>query len=180
LITLFLSVVGQLLSFLHFIKVIKTQAEVAELKRRIETAIRKADSFSADAVGAKDQHKSNMETLEEKRKTAWPEAPETKLPTTIKEDPNVLNPRIVTPKVLTAQEEFMVSFEDLPKNTIMSLFCDRWKVASISSEPIKMNLQNAGNYLLEVKRLDATVIASRKVAVQSRKPASRWSSGRNG
>jgi multidrug resistance efflux pump len=62
----------KLVPFLYQIKVLKSEADMKELQRKFEAAIRKAEEGSLDSTKLKKQHDDNMDDLKQKRnKVGW-------------------------------------------------------------------------------------------------------------
>lgn len=62
----------KLIPILYSWKFIKSEADVRELQRKFEAAIRKAEEGSLDSAKLKDQHTENEKELKQKRtKVGW-------------------------------------------------------------------------------------------------------------
>jgi hypothetical protein len=70
--TLIAPIVGAVLKLLFQIKVIKSEAEVAEIQRRFEAAMKAADKSKADPISAQKQYEGAKKAAEDAWKRKFP------------------------------------------------------------------------------------------------------------
>ena len=69
--SLFLQLGLKVLPVLHQLKILKTEAELKEMQRRFEAAIRKCEEGALDPVLVRKQHEENEKQLEEEWNKKW-------------------------------------------------------------------------------------------------------------
>jgi hypothetical protein len=165
------------LPLLYQLKIIRSQAELKELQRRFEAAIRKAEEGALDPVKMKNQHDENMDELKEKHDKVWGTTPSSdEVPPVVSPSapdpitPDVKKaPRLEAPDMVKEATPFAVTLHNFPENGV-TLWADRFKILSVgvARTNIMISLNTSGQRSLIVKVNDKEVVLKRITVEKAR------------
>jgi hypothetical protein len=168
-----IGLITKLFPLLYQFKIIRSEADLKELQRRFEAAMRKAEAGSLDSIKLKQQHDENKKELDEKYDKVWGNGG-TPTPIPTPADPNkpdgptpdVKNAyRIEAPDKVKTREPFRIILHNFPENGV-TLYADRFKLMDVGvNRSIYLDVKTSGNRMLIVK-INGKEVASHKIVVE--------------